>query len=242
MAGTNNFLEYLRQIDPDVTKRLRPMSFKRSDMLAESGQTITDVCFPVSGMISLVVELRGGGRIEAGTVGYQDVLGGGAAFGQTTHLTGALGQIPGEAMVMSARDLAALAQHSPEARRVLHAHEQLLRVQAQQTAACNARHHIPARLATWLLRARDTVGGLAFDITQEFAAEMLGVQRASVSIIASELQDARLIYYRRGHMKVIDEAGLEEKACECYRAIERARAQLFPDSLAATPSAVQSVE
>jgi CRP-like cAMP-binding protein len=77
--------------------------------------------------------------------------------------------------------------------------EQLILVQAQQSAACNATHAIDARLARWLLRARDLQGSDDLALTQEFISEMLGVRRTSVSVVANTLQAAGMLSYRRGH-------------------------------------------
>src|SRR5260370_1453782 len=88
--------------------------------------------------------------------------------------------------------------------------------QSQQSAACNAIHTIEARLSRWLLRCRDLVGSEELPLTQEFVAQMLGVRRTSVSIVANTLQQAGLIKYKRGHIRVLDLEGLRESACECY--------------------------
>jgi CRP-like cAMP-binding protein len=63
-------------------------------------------------------------------------------------------------------------------------HVQVLFVQAQQSAPCNASHTVEARLARWLLRSRDLSGDETLALTEEFLAEMLGMQRSSVSPVA----------------------------------------------------------
>jgi Mn-dependent DtxR family transcriptional regulator len=55
-----------------------------------------------------------------------------------------------------------------------------------------------------------------FPLTQEFLAMMLGVRRASVTLAASALQRSGLIKYTRGHVTVLDHAGLRKRSCECY--------------------------
>lgn len=108
--------------------------------------------------------------------------------------------------------------------------EQFLRAQAQQSAACNARHIIPRRLATWLLRAQDITGSRDLTITQESVAHMLGVQRASVSQFASGLQEAGLIQYRRGRITIVDKSGLERMACGCYRAFRDTQLEMVGET------------
>src|SRR5207302_10007040 len=89
-------------------------------------------------------------------------------------------------------------------------HEQLFLVQAQQSAACNATHTVEARLASWLLRCRDLQSSDDLLLTQEFIAEMLGVRRTSVSVVANTLQQAGFIRYRRGHIHILNLEGLRE--------------------------------
>ena len=92
--------------------------------------------------------------------------------------------------------------------------------QAQQSAACNASHGVEARLARWLLRTRDLTGGEILELTQEFLAQMLGVRRTSVSLVANTLQNAGFIRYRRGHVEITNLEGLQEVACECYATVK----------------------
>jgi CRP-like cAMP-binding protein len=100
------------------------------------------------------------------------------------------------------------------------AHEQALLAQAQQSAACNAAHVIESRLARWLLRAADLHGSDELPLTQEYIAQMLGVRRTSVTVVARTLQQAGMIRYRRGHIKLLDMPALQETACECYQTIK----------------------
>jgi CRP-like cAMP-binding protein len=110
------------------------------------------------------------------------------------------------------------------------AHEQALLAQAQQSAACNATHVIESRLSRWLLRAADLHGGDELPLTQEYIAQMLGVRRTSVTVVARTLQEAGMIRYRRGHIKLIDVAALQETACECYQTIKLNYDALFHPS------------
>jgi CRP-like cAMP-binding protein len=98
-------------------------------------------------------------------------------------------------------------------------HEQFVMAQAQQSAACNATHAVEARISRWLLRCRDLAGSDDIALTQEFLAEMMGVRRTSVSLVANTLQQAGLIKYRRGHIRILDVEGLQEAACECYETV-----------------------
>jgi len=223
----NSVLEFISQHDTKLAQRkLRAVTYQRGDVIGEIWQPLKDVVFPESALISLVVPLNTGDVVEAAIVGHRSLVGGGAAFGERAHIHTGICQLPGTATVMAAEDLRDIANHHPALRDCLFHHQQFLLGQAQQSAACNAKHHIPARLATWLLRARDALGKDYVDLTQEFVAEMLGVQRPSISIVASQLQENGLISYRRGHVKILDDKGLEEAACECYRTLQRLQHQL----------------
>jgi CRP-like cAMP-binding protein len=100
-------------------------------------------------------------------------------------------------------------------------HEQTLFSQAQQSTACMAHHEVDARLCRWLLRARDLSGSNQLPFTQEFLAEMLGVQRTSVTTVARTLQEAGLVRYKRGKIEILDVEGLREGACECYETVKQ---------------------
>jgi Mn-dependent DtxR family transcriptional regulator len=67
---------------------------------------------------------------------------------------------------------------------------------------------------------RDLGGNDDLTLTQEFLAQMLGVRRTSVSIVANTLQKAGFIKYRRGNIRILNAAGLEEGSCECYGTVK----------------------
>ncbi len=113
-----------------------------------------------------------------------------------------------------------MAEQSLPLRTVLLRHEQVLFAQAQQSAACNASHTVDARLARWLLRARDLSGSDQLELTQEFLSQMLGVRRSSVSPVANELQRSGIIRYNRGRIEIIDLKGLQSASCECYGTVK----------------------
>jgi len=221
----------LALLSPD----LKEMIFNHGDVLAEAGAPIRTIYFPESGMISMVVELSSGDRLEAALIGRSGMLGAGVAFDSKTYLNVAIVQMPGKGFAMKASALTKAAEASETLRVALFRQEQYLLAQAQQTAACNAKHQIPARLSTWLLRVRDASREEDLALTQEFLGQMLGVQRASISLVAATLQDAGLIRYRRGHVRITDLTKLEATACECYAALRVQYKRLFPDTEMTAP-------
>lgn len=229
MASYNNaVLDALSASEPEfVRENTTPFSFVHGDRLAQAGAAIDHVLFPQSGLISLVVELHDGVQIEAAMVGRDGALGTSIVHEAPYWASTCVAQIAGQGLAMRARDVVALTQRHPALRAYLYAQEQYLFVQAQQVAACNARHHIPARLCSWFLRAHDVVGYGDLYVTQEFLAQLLGVQRASVSLIAGTLQDEGLIQYRRGRLSILDKDGLAQKACGCYQTLRNHQRRPF---------------
>ena len=149
-----------------------------------------------------------------------------------TSLNRAVVQVAGSASVLEADVFCEFAEGSVTFRATLARHEQFILAQAQQSAACNACHPLEARLARWLLRCRDLQHSDDIQLAQEFLAEMLGVQRTSVSIVANILQQAGLIRYRRGHIRIVDVESLRDSACECYNTVKSHSDRLLGSSLA----------
>jgi CRP-like cAMP-binding protein len=111
--------------------------------------------------------------------------------------------------------------------RVLHRYSEFVYETVAQSAACNRLHVIEQRCARWLLMSQDRVGRDTFDLTQEFLAEMLGVRRPGVTVSMGILEKAGLIAHARGNITVVDRAGLERAACECYQTIRCRQAKLI---------------
>jgi CRP-like cAMP-binding protein len=130
-------------------------------------------------------------------------------------------------------ELRAAAQRSTSFRTLLARHEQAVFAHAQQSAACNAAHSVEARLARWLLRARDLCDGQSLALTQELLAQIIGVQRNAISVIAHALQSAGIIRYSRGHIEITDLEGMRAKCCECHHAVKTQRDRLLkvPDGI-----------
>jgi CRP-like cAMP-binding protein len=208
---------------------LRTVKLVYEAVLVSAGEKITEVYFPHNGVISLVVRLGNGGIVEAAMIGRDSVFGASAALDGSTSLTEAIVQQPGTASVLGVTQLRSAATQSLAFRTTLIRHEQALFGQAQQSAACNAAHSVESRMARWLLRMRDLCGSNSFLLTQDFLAQMLGVRRNSISLVANSLQDAGFIKYHRGQIEISDPEGLEGRTCECYATVKEHYKKLMSD-------------
>jgi CRP-like cAMP-binding protein len=212
-----------------VAPHLKTVELKFGDVVAEAGSRIRQVYFPYSGVISLVVELDIGAMIETAMVGRDGVFNAASALDGKVSLNKGIVQMAGSAGVMGVDRFRQLTDELQPFRSRLMRHEQVLFAQSQQSAACNASHSVEARMCRWLLHMRDLAGNDDLMLTQQFLAQMLGVTRPSVSIVASPLQKAGLIKYTRGRIRVLDVNGLKKGACECYGTVKAHYQRLLSD-------------
>jgi CRP-like cAMP-binding protein len=192
----------------------------REAVLVEADAPLTHVYLPQSGVISMRNNLLEGQAVEVAMVGTDSVFGAAAGLADDVSLTDAVVLLPGTASMLDVARFRAIADRSLSFRTLLARHEQALSVQAQQSAACNASHSVEARLARWLLHARDRTSGESLPLTQETLAQMIGVQRNAVSIVAHALQKAGILRYSRGLLEITDAEGLRETSCECYQIVK----------------------
>ena len=234
----NGFLQSLTIGDFELLRpHLRTVRLEHSKVLFDVGGKIPHVFFPHGGVVSLVVVLFDGDLIEAAMIGRDGVVGTAAALDDAVGLHRAIVQIEGAASVVDMPHAQAAVAASRTLRKKLYQHDQVLLAQAQQSAACNAKHHVEERLCRWLLTTRDHVGADSLPLTQEYIAQMLGVRRTSVTLAARNLQAVNLIKYRRGVINILDVEGLQEAACECHEAVKAQAARMIPRvEIASAPS------
>jgi CRP-like cAMP-binding protein len=213
----------LAAIPPDAfslfESSLRTSTLKQGAIVQEAGEGVEQIWFPQTGMISLVVVTQEGGGIEAASIGREGAVGLHRGLGKRRSFTRAVMQVAGTISHISAEVFERAVAQSEAIKDIITQYTEVLWVEAQQIAACNALHGVEARLARWLLQTQDRIESPSLPLTQELLSQMLGVRRTTVTIVARAFQSAGLITYRRGHIVVIDRAGLEEAACECYQII-----------------------
>ncbi|MHC4050752.1 Crp/Fnr family transcriptional regulator [Bradyrhizobium sp. 25ACV] len=199
---------------------LATVEMVRKSVLCEAGAALRYVYFPHGGSVSIPVGLSEGQMIEVAMLGRDSVVGGGAALAGGIAATDAVVLFPGTASVLEIAAFRTVAAASAPFRQLMVRHEQALLAHAQQSLLCNTLHPVEARLARWLLRARDLSDSEILPLTQEALAQMLGVRRNAVSLVAHALQRAGIIHYSRGQIEILDLRALETTSCDCYSAVK----------------------
>lgn len=198
---------------------MQEVALRQGEIVHDAGEAVPGVYFPSSAVLSVVTVMRDGASVETATIGHE------GAAGLLAGLTGmgsrnrVFAQIAGGAVRLPANGLREAAMESPALMDLILRAAQASVAEAEQSVGCNALHDATARLARWLLLTQDRTGGGDFPLTQDYMAVMVGVQRTTISAVASDLKARGLIHYTRGNVKVIDRAGLQAAACECYAAV-----------------------
>ena len=199
-----------------LAPKLEPVQLNIKQVVHERNKPFADVYFPTTAMISAILPLMDGAAVEVGTVGNEGLSAVEMLAGADTPINTFVSQIPGNAMRMSLADFRQVLESVPGLRKLAFAYLQCYMAQMAQSAACNSQHSVEARFARWMLITHDRVEGDDFKLTQEFMAQMLGVHRPSVSLIANQFQLAGMIHYSRGHIRILNREGIEDVCCECY--------------------------
>ncbi len=226
----NRLLEALPVADYAlIAPHLAAVDIERGRLLYDPGDRIDTVYFPIDGVISLMTLMENGAAIESATIGREGALGLMAAVAPRQSLSRAIVQTPTRALRMGASQLHDAWEKSPSIRDLIDRHNEALFGHAIQSVACNALHSVEARFCRWLLTCHDRISTDTVALTQEFLADMLGVQRTTVTAVARSLQDKGAIRYRRGIVDIMDRGILEQFSCECYGVIHNTYERLLPE-------------
>ncbi|QOZ30722.1 Crp/Fnr family transcriptional regulator [Bradyrhizobium sp. CCBAU 53421] len=224
----NGFLASLSQSDFELIRpHLRTVDLAAESVLIETDEMLKRTYMPHKGVISLVVKLARGERVQVAMVGRDSIYGAFAGLGEAPTLNSAVVLVPGVASMIEVEALRTAAGQSPALRAKLIRHGLAVYAQIQQTAGCNAVHTVESRLARCLLQTRDLSGSNKVALTQEAMAQMIGARRNSVSLVAHTLQQANFIHYSRGHIEITNADGLIRTACECYATVKVQYARLL---------------
>nr|MEA2796959.1 hypothetical protein [Phenylobacterium sp.] len=212
-----------------IAPQLALIDLERGRLLYDPGDRIDMVYFPHDGVISLMTLMENGAAIESATIGREGALGLMSAVAPRQSLSRAIVQTPTRAARISAIHLHEAWHKSPRIRDLVDRHTEALFGHAIQSVACNALHSVEARFCRWLLTCHDRISTDTVALTQEFLADMLGVQRTTVTAVARALQAKGAIRYRRGVVDIMDRVVLEQLACECYGVIRKTYERLLPE-------------
>lgn len=197
-------------------------------VLYESGITMTHVYFPTTAIVSLLYVLENGASAEIAVVGNEGIVGVSLFMGGESTPSRAVVQSAGRAFRLRGQLIKDEFSRSGPVLHLLLRYTQALITQMAQTAVCNRHHSLDQQLCRWLLLSLDRLQVPDLVMTQELIANMLGVRREGVTEAAVNLQRAGLIRYRRGHITVLDRAGLEQRTCECYAVVKKEYDRLLP--------------
>ncbi|MBG6079042.1 Crp/Fnr family transcriptional regulator [Rubrivivax gelatinosus] len=195
----------------------------------ESGRPLGHVYFPTTAIVSLLYVMEDGASAEIAVVGHEGLVGIALFMGGETTPSRAVVQSAGEGWRLPAAAVKEAFTRPGPVMHLLLRYTQALITQMAQTAVCNRHHSLDQQLCRWLLLSLDRLPGNELVMTQELIANMLGVRREGVTEAAMRLQRRGLIRYARGHITVLDRAGLEATTCECYEVVKREYDRLLPE-------------
>lgn len=212
-----------------LSPHLQSIPLKLGDVLCESGGKLDHVIFPTTAIISLHYLLENGGSSEIAGVGNEGMLGVSLFMGGGSTPSRAVIQTGGYGYRLPVRILLEEFDRAGPVMRLLLRYTQALLTQMSQTSVCNRHHTVEQQLCRWLLLTLDRLKSNELTMTQELISNMLGVRREGVTEAAGRLQARGHISYRRGHITVLDRAGLEQHVCECYGVVKKEFGRLLSD-------------
>jgi CRP-like cAMP-binding protein len=238
LAKENQILAALPAEDfARIAPFLNRVAMPVGELLYEPGSILRSVYFPTTAVVSLHYVLESGASAESAGVGFEGLVGVSLFMGGETTPSSAAVQIAGHGYSLDAALLKREFGRSGAVQILLLRYTQALIAQMTQTAACNRHHSVEQQICRWLLMTLDRVPCGEIVVTQEMIAGVLGVRRESVTEVAGALQRAGVIRYRRGHISVLERAGLISSVCECYSVVKRQMQRLLPQAPGYAPQA-----
>ncbi len=223
VSPSSNLL--LGALNRDDYALLRPhlaeIRLKQKVVLQEANSPITHAFFPLEGMISLLATFDTGEEIEIAAIGREGAIGTRPGLPPQIAFAKAIVQLPGTALKIDIGKFQEAARKSVAITHVATCANEIMAINLQQSAACNALHSLESRLARWLLHCHDRIDSDHLPLAHEFLSQMLGVRRTTVTLAAHTLQQAGMISYRRGKLQITDRGALEAVSCDCYRMVKR---------------------
>lgn len=207
-----------------IVPLLEAVRLPRSAELEAANEAIKFVYFPTSGVASIVAVEEDGDSVDTAMIGREGMTGLPVFLGTGQSPARTIVQVPMEGVRMLAEDLRRQLRPGTVLSVLLQRHTQVLMVTMTQLILCNRMHRLDQRAARWLLQVDERVDERPFQVTQEFLAQMIGVQRPGLSVVMRQFKDAGLVHYARGRISIANHRGLASRSCGCITII-RAEAE-----------------
>lgn len=213
----NAFLSELSAAEYGALRsHLAPLELRVGQCLHCLGDPIEDVVFPNSGLVAMTMPLGDNPGVAAALVGRDGMVGAVAAVASASAASDAVVHIGGQAWRMSAAAFRYVLDQSASIRHRVARYAYAMVAQSQQTALCHAAHPVESRICRWLLDIQGRCADDKVPLTQNTLAQMLGVRRTTVTLVAGRLEAAGVLKCRRGYMQIDDQIELERRSCECH--------------------------
>jgi CRP-like cAMP-binding protein len=222
LSGRNDLLHALLSSEyKHLSPKLQQVDLELGEIIYRADQPINHVYFPETAVVAMIDTVDDGSTVEVGIIGHEGMVGINVFLGCLVTPDKAIVQISGSAMRMKTSDLRKELRFGSPLQRLLLRYTQVLLAIISQSVACSQHHSVAQRLARWLLTMHDYAESNEFVMSQADIAAMLGVRRVGVSKAAAEFQAASLMTYSRTRIRILNEAGLKKRSCECYRFIRK---------------------
>ena len=226
--NSNLFLAALAPAEFEMLQpHLRPCALSVGKPLHYCGDQVDHVIFPHSGVVTRTMRSQDAIGAAVLMIGRDGIVGGIEASASAPAVCDAEVRIAGDASRMPASIYRDALDQNPRIRRIAARFDNAMLAQARQTALCNAVHSVEVRICRWLLEIHDHSGSDKVPLTQNTLAEMLGVRRTTVTLIAGDLKEAGAVNGGRGFLRIQNRDLLGQRSCECYRDLKRHLLRLF---------------
>jgi CRP-like cAMP-binding protein len=201
---------------------LAPVSLSCGQELYGFGESLYDVYFPETAVISHLYLMEDGSMTATSIVGREGLVGLSTIFDARPPSYSTRVTIGGIALRADAEVIKREFARGEAMQSLLLAYTSARLSQLSQRAVCNGRHRVDERLCTWLLMIHDRAGEDQLPLTHEEIAHHLGVRRAGITTVCNFLRESGAINYSRGMIRILDRERLKAAACECYQALTQA--------------------
>jgi CRP-like cAMP-binding protein len=235
----NHLLRGLPKTEFDrIGSSLEPVRLPRPTELEGANEAIRFVYFPTSGVASIVAIDEGGESVDTAMIGREGMTGLPVFLGTGQSPVRTIVQVPLTGFRMRSDALREEVERGGRLVKLLQRHTQVVMVTMVQLILCNRIHRLDQRAARWLLQVDERVEEAPFQVTQDFLAQMIGVQRPALSVAMRQFKDAGLVRYSRGQISIADRDGLLARSCGCIKIIaaEARRLEAIEDRAASAPS------